>query len=339
MARPSYYKRCRISQSKSQQAKAKYECGNLPDVSIDRDVVIRVANLRKHFGETRAVDGTEFEVERGTIFALLGANGAGKTTTVSMLEGLLKRDGGKIDILGLDPWSDHNRLKLKIGVMPQDFTFFEKITPSDSLRFYRDLFNADIDYEKLLKLVILESSADIPFEELSGGQKQKLGLALSLVNDPELLFLDEPTTGLDPSSRRAVWNIIKGFREQGKTVVLTTHYMEEAEQLADRVAIMNHGRIVIQGTLEEILSDHGSGRRLVLTSGNDMAQYLRSKSIEVAQDGKNLIMKVDGELSLVRLVEIIEDSGIHYTQLSVRSGTLEDVFIRLVGEMAEGELK
>ncbi len=303
------------------------------------EVVIKVSNLRKHYGETKAVDGTDFEVERGTIFALLGANGAGKTTTISMLEGLLRSDGGKMNILGLDPWLDHEKLKLKIGVMPQAFTFFEKISPSDSLRFYRDLFNSDVDYSHLLGLVILQDSADTPFEELSGGQKQKLGLALSLVNDPDLLFLDEPTTGLDPASRRAVWNIILGFRKQGKTVVLTTHYMEEAEQLADRVAIMNRGKIVVQGTPEEIIAERGGGRKVIVASDQEMLKHLRSNGIDAVEDGRNIIISISGGNSLVKIVETIENSGIPYSQLTVRAGTLEDVFIKLVGEIAEGELK
>lgn len=301
--------------------------------------VIRVSGLRKSFGKIRAVDGINFEVERGTVFALLGPNGAGKTTAISMLEGLLQRDSGNIEILGMDPWAEHGTVRMRIGVMPQGFNFFEKLTPLDSLVFYRDLFESSVDPESLLRLVILDDSRNVPFEKLSGGQKQKLGLALSLVNDPEILFLDEPTTGLDPSARRAIWSIIRMFRDRGKTIILTTHYMEEAEQLADNIAIISHGRIIAEGSPEGIVSRYGSGRKVVIKAGKEMGDFLSSERIEASVNGKYFEIRLDPETNLSSLIGLIEDSGISYSQLTVRADSLEDVFIRLVGEMSEGELK
>lgn len=304
----------------------------------DTEPVISVSNLTRKYGETTAVDGLSFEVRRGEIFSLLGPNGAGKTTTVSMLEGLIRRDSGSISIFGMDPWKDHNLLKLRIGVMPQEFNFFEKLSPLDSLTFYCELFRSPINPGDLLKLVMLESSGKTPFEKLSGGQKQKLGLALSLVNNPEVLFLDEPTTGLDPSARRAVWSIIEKFREQGKTIVLTTHYMEEAERLSDRVAIISSGRIVSSGTPEEIIARHGSGRKVIVRSNREMADYLETHNIILRENRGNIEIPLPENANLADLVRLVEDSGIKYSQLTVSTDSLEEVFISLVGQMTEGEL-
>ncbi len=300
---------------------------------------VSVSGLSKHFGRTMAADGLDFEVRRGTVFALLGPNGAGKTTTVSIMEGLLRRDSGDVAILGADPWADHDLVKSRIGVMPQGFNFFENINPFDAVKFYCDLFGSASDPDSLLSLVGLENSKKTPFQKLSGGQKQKLGLALSLVNDPELLFLDEPTTGLDPSSRRGIWNIIREFKRQGKTIVLTTHYMEEAEQLADDIAIINRGKIVSRGSPDEIIAKHGRGRKLVVSAGPEMLDYLRSSNLDVFGEGRSISVQLNGTSGLISLIGIIENSGIPYSQLTVRTDSLEDVFISLVGEMAEGELK
>lgn len=306
---------------------------------LDSECVISVSGLARSFGSNRAVDAISFTVRKGEVFALLGPNGAGKTTTVSMLEGLLKRDSGSVSILGLDPWEDLDRLKLRIGVMPQDFSFFESLSAMDSVRFYCELFNSSANPEELLSLVLLGDAGATPFGKLSGGQKQKLGLALSLVNDPEILFLDEPTTGLDPSARRAIWSIIQGFRESGKTVILTTHYMEEAEQLADRIAIINHGRIAAEGSPDEIIGKHGTGRKLVLKGSPLMPSFLLGKGIEFTERNGNVEIDLREDGKIADIVRLIEDSGVAYSQLTVRTDSLEDVFVRLVGEMTEGILK
>ena len=214
---------------------------------------IEVSNLKKHYGDLKAVDDISFKVKQGEVFGLLGPNGAGKTTTIEIMEGLRERDSGEVKVLGYDPWKNGYELHKKIGVIPQEFTFFEKTTPKEAITYYADLFNIKVNPDEILREVLLEESAKVNFDNLSGGQKQKTGLALSLVNSPELLFLDEPTTGLDPNARRAIWEVIRGLKAKGKTIILTTHYLDEAQQLSDRVAIMDHGKIVAMGTAEEII--------------------------------------------------------------------------------------
>lgn len=304
-------------------------------VDEDSDIAVRVSCIRKAFGSVKAVDGVDLEVRRGTVLAIVGPNGAGKTTLVSMLEGLRKADSGEARVLGLDPWKDHNFLKIRIGVMPQGFNFFEKLTARDSVIFYLSLFNSLSDPDEILKMVVLDPSSKVAFENLSGGQKQKLGLALSIVNDPEVLFLDEPTTGLDPSARRAIWAVINRFRSLGKTIILTTHYMEEAEQLADSVAIIDHGKIVAFGTPDEIVSLHGKGRRLLIRAGKAMADFLSAEGIAISYDGTNVVVSLGTAHRLSHIISLIEDSGISYSRLTVRAGSLEDVFITLVGESRE----
>jgi ABC-2 type transport system ATP-binding protein len=226
-------------------------------------VAIEVSGLRKSYGSLQAVSDISFSVKEGEVFSLLGPNGAGKTTTVEILEGLRQKDAGDVSVLGIDPWKNGYELHKKIGVIPQGFRFFEKITPKEAIEYYASLFNVKVDPMQILKEVILEDSKSVIFENLSGGQKQKVGLSLALVNDPNLLFLDEPTTGLDAQARRAMWEVIRKLKAEGKSVFLTTHYLEEAEILADRVAIMNKGKIVAQGTPDELKEKYGSGKKVV----------------------------------------------------------------------------
>ena len=210
------------------------------------------------------MDEISFKVNEGEIFSLLGPNGAGKTTTVEILEGLRQKDGGDVKVLGYDPWKDGYELHRKIGVIPQGFRFFDKATPKEAIDYYSALFDVKNDANEILRQVILEDSSKVQFENLSGGQKQKVGLALALVNNPQLLFLDEPTTGLDPQARRAIWQVIRSLKSQGRSILLTTHYLEEAEQLADKVAIMNKGKIIAAGTPEELITTYGSGKKMVM---------------------------------------------------------------------------
>ena len=223
-------------------------------------VTIEVSNLKKAYGSLKAVDGISFSVNEGEVFSLLGPNGAGKTTTIEILEGLRERDEGDAKVLGKDPWKEGYEIHKKIGVIPQGFKFVDYATPREAINYYAALFDVKVDADAILRRVILEDSANVYFSKLSGGQKQKVGLALSLVNDPELVFLDEPTTGLDPQARRAVWEVIRTLKGEGRSVLLTTHYLEEAEELADIVAIMNHGKVIATGTPPEIIARHGSGK-------------------------------------------------------------------------------
>lgn len=227
---------------------------------------IEVETLKKSYGQLKAVDEISFSVGQGDVFSLLGPNGAGKTTTIEILEGLRQKDGGEVKVLGLDPWKEGYELHKKIGVIPQGFRFFDKSTPKEAIEYYATLFGVKVDSNEILKQVILEDSAKIIFENLSGGQKQKMGLALALVNNPQLLFLDEPTTGLDPHARRAMWEVIRTLKKEGRSILLTTHYLEEAEQLADKVAIMNRGKIIAAGSPEELISTYGSGKKVVTVS-------------------------------------------------------------------------
>lgn len=227
---------------------------------------IEVIDLSKSYGSLNAVDAISFQVEQGEIFSLLGPNGAGKTTTVEILEGLRQRDAGTVQVMGMDPWKDGYELHKKIGVIPQGFRFFDKSTPTEAIKYYASLFNVQAYPEKILSEVILTDSKNVIFENLSGGQKQKLGLALALVNEPQLLFLDEPTTGLDPQARRAMWDVMRSLKQQGRTILLTTHYLEEAELLADKVAIMTKGKIIASGSPEELINTYGSPKRMVAVS-------------------------------------------------------------------------
>ncbi len=303
---------------------------------------IEVASVQKNYGPLKAVDQISFSVNRGEVFSLLGPNGAGKTTTIEILEGLRERDGGDAKVLDLDPWSKGYELHRKLGIIPQGFTFFPKSTPREAIQYYADLFGLKVKPDDILKKVILEDAANIYYENLSGGQKQKMGLALAIVNQPEVLFLDEPTTGLDPQARRNMWEVIRELKREGKTILLTTHYLEEAQLLADRVAIMHHGKIIASGSPEDIISQHGSGERLEVRGEGGLADYLRKNtSLEVGYDGGKVSIKINEKHDILEVVESLDRSGMDWEDLRTRSDTLEDIFVRLVGGVIEeaGTLK
>jgi ABC-2 type transport system ATP-binding protein len=294
-------------------------------------IPIEVSSLKKYYGEIKAVDGISFTVNKGEIFGLLGPNGAGKTTTIEIMEGLRERDAGAVRILGLDPWKNGYELHKKIGVIPQDFTFFEKQNPREAIKYYAELFGVKVDPEDILREVLLEDSAKNIFENLSGGQKQKMGLVLSLVNSPELLFLDEPTTGLDPNARRAIWEVILGLKAKGKTIILTTHYLEEAEHLSDRVAIMNHGQIVAMGTSDEIIAQHGSGEKLEMHGSEKLAEYIRANTELTVDYDKGLIcIPLKEKIDALAALAAAEQSGMDWGEIQTRRDSLDDVFIKLV---------
>jgi len=298
--------------------------------------VISVRSLTKSYGSLHAVDGISFNVEGGEVFSLLGPNGAGKTTTIEILEGLRNKDGGEASVLGLDPWSKGYDLHRKIGVIPQGFKFLDYPTPREAIRYYSVLFGRRVDPDQILKDVILEDAADTYFMRLSGGQKQKMGMALSLVNDPELVFLDEPTTGLDPQARRAVWEVIRNLKKGGRSVLLTTHYLEEAEELADQVAIMDHGKIIAHGTPEEIIAKHGSGESLTVRGGDDLARYLKENTkLKVEYSSGKVMVKLEQKNDALVALGAISESGIEWSELTTKRDSLEDIFVRMVGEPHE----
>jgi len=299
---------------------------------------IEVTELKKHYGDIKAVDGISFSVKEGEVFGLLGPNGAGKTTAIEIMEGLRERNGGDVKILGLDPWKNGYELHKKIGVIPQEFTFFEKTSPREAINYYANLFGVKVDVNEILREVLLEDMAKQNFENLSGGQKQKMGLALSLVNAPELLFLDEPTTGLDPNARRAIWEVIRGLKAKGKTIILTTHYLDEAQQLSDRVAIMYHGRIVAMGTTEEIIQKHGSGERLEIHGNKKLAEYIKANTeLQVKYDEAKMEITIPLEKKIDALAALAaaEQSGLDWGEIQTRQDSLDDVFVKLVSEPIE----
>jgi ABC-2 type transport system ATP-binding protein len=299
---------------------------------------VEVTSLKKCYGSLKAVDGISFKVNNGEVFGLLGPNGAGKTTTIEILEGLRERDGGDVKVLGLNPWKNGYDLHKKIGVIPQEFTFFEKITPREAIIYYADLFNAKVNPDEILKEVLLEESAKVNFDSLSGGQKQKTGLALSLVNSPELLFLDEPTTGLDPNARRAIWEVIRGLKAKGKTIILTTHYLDEAQQLCDQVAIMDHGHIVAMGTSEEIIKEHGSGERLEIHGNPKLAEYIKANTdLQVDYDAAKgeICVLLSKKIDALAALAAAEQSGMDWGEIQTRQDSLDDVFVKLVNEKVQ----
>lgn len=306
---------------------------------------IVVESLKKYYSSLKAVDGISFTVNQGEIFGLLGPNGAGKTTAVEILEGLRRRDAGKVEVLGLDPWKQGYELHKKIGVIPQDFNFFESTTPREAIVYYSNLFKSKVDPDEILREVLLEDSGKMQFQKLSGGQKQKMGLALSLVNTPELVFLDEPTTGLDPNARRAIWEVIKRLKASGKTILLTTHYLDEAQQLSDKVAIMNHGHIVAYGTSDEIIAEFGSGERLEFNGSNSkLADYIRDKTklqVDFDETRSTVSVLMKEKADALKALKATEESGLDYSEMKTHRDSLDDVFIKLVNMQinSQGEIQ
>ncbi len=300
---------------------------------------VEVDGLVKRYGDVVAVDGVRFDVAAGTVFAFLGPNGAGKTTTVEILEGVRRPTGGRVRVLGLDPWTDGSAVHRRIGVIPQDFRFFEKVTAREAVEYYRALFGTAVDPDRLLARVELSDKAEARFDTLSGGQKQKLGLALALTNEPEICFLDEPTTGLDPAARRAIWSVIRSLRQEGRTVFLTTHYLEEAQLLADRVAIIHRGKIIAAGTPEEIIRQHGRPPRLRLAAPPELADSVRAATglATTAADGQ-VIVELGSQHDVLKILQAAERSGVPWSSVATEEETLEDVFVRLVGRLDEGAL-
>jgi ABC-2 type transport system ATP-binding protein len=294
-----------------------------------------VTELRKSYGDVRAVDGVSFEVATDEVFGLLGPNGAGKTTTVEMLEGLRKPDGGSLEVLGLDPTRDGDSLKQRIGVALQTAALYPRLTVVELVDLFRSFYDTTVPTQRIIDALGLDERKRAQSRELSGGQRQRLAVALALVNDPELVFLDEPTTGLDPAARRALWDIVRDLKARGKTVLLTTHYMEEAEVLCDRIAIMDHGRILEMGTVEELVSRHFKERAVRF----DHNESLDDRSLEslpavrsVASDVDEVVLyTADVPATIGGLLALAEARGTEAVNLGIRRASLEDVFLALTG--------
>jgi ABC-2 type transport system ATP-binding protein len=296
---------------------------------------LRIRGLRKAFPKVLAVDGVDLEVARGEVFGLLGPNGAGKTTTLEIIEGLTEADSGEIEILGLT-WANHGQeIRSRIGVQLQSTSLFNKITPREALDLYGSYYPKRRSTSELLALVQLEEKADAYHITLSGGQQQRLALALALVNDPEMVFLDEPTTGLDPQARRSLWDVVRRMKGEGRTVVLTTHYMDEAEALCDRLAIMDRGQVIATGTPASLISDLAMPSVVELTfegTAPDPSAFAArlGQAVEPRADLWE-IRTPDPKALLSRLLESAEAGAIPFQQVHIRRATLEDVFLQRTG--------
>ncbi len=295
--------------------------------------VVAVQGLVKRYGETTAVDDVSFEVNRGEIFALLGPNGAGKTTTVEIMESIRNATAGTVTVLGhgINEAGGAREVKKRIGVLPQAFNTLGRLTVEENLRFFAGMYENSMDVDGLMKLFDIEGSRRTRFADLSGGLKQRVGIAAALVNDPELLFLDEPTTGLDPEIRRATWKIISDLKAKGKTIVLTTHYMEEAEHLADRIAIMVKGKVAALDSPAALIKKYGGGSSIVFRGGGDAVfGTLRRFFDNVGMEGSDIVLPFEQSRDIQVALTALVERGLQ-TDVSIRSANIEEVFLKLAG--------
>ena len=290
--------------------------------------VIETKELTKVYGDLVAVDNISFEVRKGEIFALLGPNGAEKTTTVEMLEMIRKTTSGEIYLFGDKP---NEKIKERIGVLPQEFQSFERLTVRETLLYFSSLYKNSVDVDELIELIDLNEKRDELYKNLSSGLKQRVGVAIALVNDPDLVFLDEPTTGLDPSARRNLWEVIKNLKRQGKTIFLTTHYMEEAEYLADRVAIMNKGKIIDIGEPNELIEKHEGKPKVKIWGINELKGYEYKKM----KGGIEIVIENEKEISSI--ISSLDAKKIKFERIEIERANLEDVFIKLTGRRLADE--
>jgi ABC-2 type transport system ATP-binding protein len=305
---------------------------------------LRVKNLRKAYNDVTAVDGIDLDVPAGECFGLLGPNGAGKTTTIEICEGLIAPDSGEVELLGMRWRSDANELRERLGIQLQETQLSEKLTVIETLELFRSFFRQGPTPDDVIALVKIEEKRNARVGTLSGGQKQRLALACALVGDPELLFLDEPTTGLDPHARRQLWELIERFKSEGRSILLTTHYMEEAERLCDRVAIMDHGKIIALGSPRELISTIGAEHIVELSAGSaahplEVAALRRIDGVsDLHVENGAVRMQVTAlHKSVPALLDELDRQGAALTALSTRSATLEDVFVAMTGRHLRDE--
>jgi len=296
--------------------------------------VIHVAGIQKRYGRTIAVHDVSFDVRQGEIFGLIGPNGAGKTTTMECVEGLRSPDHGVISVLGMNPVRDAHRLQQRIGVQLQEAQLQKRIKVWEAVDLWASLYCNPVDGDRLLEQLGLREKRNAWFMTLSGGQKQRLFIALALIHDPELVFLDELTTGLDPQARRAIWELIRSIRERGKTVFLTTHLMEEAERLCDRVAVIDHGRIIDVDTPAGLIARHCPDRTVIVSSDDAAAEdrFRGLPGVESAtRSGRAITVRGRGEDLVTTVIRCIADHHIAVADFRTDTPTLEDVFLRLTG--------
>ena len=312
-------------------------------MATEPEHAIDVERLTKRYGDLPAVDDISFHVRTGEVFAFLGPNGAGKTTTVEIIETIRMPTSGTVRLLGMDVATRKRDIVPRIGVLPQGFSSFDRITVRETIQYYARLFgrrNTDVD--GLIELANLKDKNKEQFRNLSGGLKQRLGIAIALVNDPEVVFLDEPTTGLDPRARREVWDVLLSLKKNGKTVFLTTHYMEEAELLADTVAIISKGRIIAMGSPGELIESNANYLVLTLkTIGGAPFELLQRMGFEPAHDShQNLKVRVEHTDDILKILTAMKEAGESSLGVDVRKPNLEAVFLKLTGQaLREGFLE
>jgi ABC-2 type transport system ATP-binding protein len=299
------------------------------------NAVLQVENLSKRYGDVEAVRGISFQVAEGEVFGLLGPNGAGKTSTVEILEGLRDADGGTVSVCGYDPRTQASELKHEIGAALQSTALPDKLRVMEALRLFAGFYKRRRNPEDLLKRFGLEEKRNAFYSQLSGGQKQRLALAIALINDPKVVFLDEPTAGLDPQVRREIYDVIEELRRDNKTIVLTTHYIEEAERLCDRVAIVDHGKVIVQGTPRE-LKQASAGKtrievRLAREETHDTLSRLEGVTDCLGLNGAYVLHCQRPPQAIVSLVKHLEAQGNELVSLEIATPSLEDVFIELTG--------
>jgi ABC-2 type transport system ATP-binding protein len=292
---------------------------------------IEVRGLRKTYGSLEAVAGIDLRVERGEVFALLGPNGAGKTTSVEILEGHRTRDGGEVSVLGFDPGRGETGFKQRIGIVLQETGVEPYLTVEETVELYRGYYPHPRPLDEVLELVELSEQRGTRVRRLSGGQQRRLDVAVGLAGDPDLLFLDEPTTGFDPAARRGAWEMVRGLQALGKTIFLTTHYMEEAQTLADRVAIIRKGRIVAEGAPSALISAE-TATTIRFRPPADVAGLLDGLTAKAADHGFVTIETESPTAALHALTSRAQERGIELEELTVSKATLEDLYLRLVGE-------
>jgi ABC-2 type transport system ATP-binding protein len=299
---------------------------------------LNVRALRKAYGDVVAVDGIDLEAEAGECFGLLGPNGAGKTTTIEICEGLLAPDAGTVELLGLRWDTGAKELRQRLGVQLQETQLSEKLTVHETVRLFRSFYRRGPSPEEVIAMVQLEEKRDARVGRLSGGQKQRLAMACALVGGPDLMFLDEPTTGLDPQARRQLWELIEAFKTEGRTILLTTHYMDEAERLCDRVAIMDHGKVIALGTPWELVESLGVDHVVEFATGGAAGQLdfaalecLEGVRRARAENGTYQLHVTQLHLTVPALLAELSRRGIPLTELRTHSATLEDVFVSMTG--------
>ena len=305
---------------------------------------LRVRDLRKAFNDVVAVDGIELEVRSGECFGLLGPNGAGKTTTIEICEGLTAPDSGEVEVLGLK-WGPHTAaLRQRLGIQLQETQLSDKLTVLETLQLFRSFYARGPRADDVIARVQLNEKRDARVITLSGGQKQRLALACALVGEPDLLFLDEPTTGLDPQARRQLWEVIEDFKRAGRTIVLTTHYMEEAERLSDRIAIMDKGKVIARGTPAELISSIGADHLIEFSVDGggeplDLEAVRRLEGVRELRASNGVVSLQTLELHRVvpALLEELSRQVVRLTELRTHSATLEDVFVSLTGRHLRDE--